>query len=146
MAVLENTAVTFFGDRRNRQQMILGIPAQSASDKPGILCLQDVDNSGVIGNNYFWFDSTGQPRYDTSIPTNQDSDGTAMSGLVGPGSSTDNAIVRWNGTGGTTVQNSAVTIADGGAMTIITYLMAPMYRMVGISEKVGILSTKFKLS
>ncbi len=33
-------------------------------------------------------------------------------GITGPGSSTDNAIVRWNGTAGDTVQNSAVTIAD----------------------------------
>lgn len=32
--------------------------------------------------------------------------------VVGPGASTDNAIVRFNGTGGTSVQNSAVTIAD----------------------------------
>ena len=33
-------------------------------------------------------------------------------GLSGPGSSTDNAIVRWNGTGGDTIQNSGVTIDD----------------------------------
>jgi hypothetical protein len=32
--------------------------------------------------------------------------------VTGPGSSTDNAIVRWDGTTGTFVQNSAVTVAD----------------------------------
>ena len=32
--------------------------------------------------------------------------------VSGPGSSTDNAVVRWNGTSGTSVQNSVVTIDD----------------------------------
>lgn len=37
-------------------------------------------------------------------------------GISGPGSSTDNAIVRWDGTGGTTVQNSVVTVSDTGVI------------------------------
>lgn len=38
--------------------------------------------------------------------------------VSGPASSTDNAIVRWDGTGGNLVQNSVVTVADTtGAMT-----------------------------
>jgi hypothetical protein len=37
--------------------------------------------------------------------------------LSGPGSSTDNAIVRWDGTSGTTTQNSSVTIDDSGNVT-----------------------------
>jgi hypothetical protein len=37
------------------------------------------------------------------------------SGVAGPGSSTDTAIVRWNGTGGDTVQDSTLTL---GATTI----------------------------
>lgn len=32
--------------------------------------------------------------------------------VVGPGSSTDNAIVRWDGTDGETIQNSGITIDD----------------------------------
>jgi len=39
------------------------------------------------------------------------------SGVVGPGSSTDNAVVRWDGTTGVTIQNSLVTISDAGAIT-----------------------------
>lgn len=35
-------------------------------------------------------------------------------GITGPGSSTDNHIVRWDGTGGTAVQDSGVTISDNG--------------------------------
>ena len=43
--------------------------------------------------------------------------GSASSGggdVSGPGSSTDNAVVRWSGTTGTLVQNSVVTISDTG--------------------------------
>lgn len=36
----------------------------------------------------------------------------STSGVVGPVSSTDNAIARWDGTTGLTIQNSAVTVAD----------------------------------
>lgn len=39
-----------------------------------------------------------------------------------PGSSTDNAVVRWDGTGGTTVQNSVVTVSDAGAVAGVTSL------------------------
>ena len=38
-------------------------------------------------------------------------------GVTGPGSSTDNAWARWNGTGGTAVQNGAWVEADTGAVT-----------------------------
>tara|TARA_R110002020_G_scaffold469043_1_gene693766 strand:+ start:611 stop:1630 length:1020 start_codon:yes stop_codon:yes gene_type:complete len=37
---------------------------------------------------------------------------TSLGDVAGPGSSTDNAIVRFNGTGGKTIQNSTVTISD----------------------------------
>lgn len=37
--------------------------------------------------------------------------------VSGPGSSTDKAVARWNGTGGNTLQNSVVIIGDTGAVT-----------------------------
>lgn len=37
---------------------------------------------------------------------------TAAGNMTGPGSSTDNAVTRFNGTGGTTLQNSGVLIDD----------------------------------
>lgn len=43
----------------------------------------------------------------------------SSAGLAGPGSSTDNAIVRWDGTAGTTTQDSDVTISDTGVITIV---------------------------
>lgn len=37
--------------------------------------------------------------------------------IGGPVSSTDNALVRWDGTGGSTVQNSGWTLSDANALT-----------------------------
>lgn len=37
---------------------------------------------------------------------------SSATGLTGPASSTDNAIVRWDGTGGTALQDSNVTVED----------------------------------
>lgn len=48
------------------------------------------------------------------------SDGT----MVGPASSTDNAVARWNGTGGTTVQNSGVIIDDSNNITGVATITA----------------------
>ncbi len=38
--------------------------------------------------------------------------------VVSPASSTDNAIVRFDGTGGTSIQNSGITVADGASGTL----------------------------
>jgi len=38
--------------------------------------------------------------------------------VTGPGSSTDNAIARFHGDGGKTIQNSVVTVSDGGTINI----------------------------
>ena len=42
----------------------------------------------------------------------------SASAITGPGSSTDNAVVRWDGTNGLSTQNSGVTIADDSSMII----------------------------
>ena len=39
--------------------------------------------------------------------------------VAGPGSSTDNALVRFDGTGGKTVQNSGTTLSDTGKLTVV---------------------------
>lgn len=46
------------------------------------------------------------------------------SSISGPGTSTDNAAVRWNGTAGNSIQNSVVIIGDTGVVTGITDLTA----------------------
>jgi len=44
-------------------------------------------------------------------------DADATGDVSGPGSSTDNALARWNGTGGDTLQDSTVIVTDNGEMT-----------------------------
>ena len=44
--------------------------------------------------------------------------GTASTVVTGPSSATDNAIARWDGTGGRIIQNSGITIADGASGTL----------------------------
>lgn len=45
---------------------------------------------------------------------------TAATGNVtGPGSSTDNALVRWDGTGGTAIQNGVITEDDTGNLSVV---------------------------
>lgn len=44
--------------------------------------------------------------------------GLAFGDVTGPGSSTDNAIARFDGTGGKTLQNSTYTISDAGVLEI----------------------------
>lgn len=48
-----------------------------------------------------------------ALPTFQ----TPAGDVSGPGSSTDNALARWNGTGGDTLQDSTVIVSDNGEMT-----------------------------
>ena len=80
MAVTTDKTVIPLGDRRNKKQSVVMIPAQAAANKPGILNLQDADDSGVVGDHYEWFDHLNRKRYHTSIPTNQDSDGEVFVG------------------------------------------------------------------
>lgn len=51
-----------------------------------------------------------------SYPHVSDDLGGAAGGISGPASSTDNAVVRWDGTGGATVQDSVVNIGDTGVI------------------------------
>lgn len=48
-----------------------------------------------------------------ALPTFQ----AASGDVSGPGSSTDNALARWDGTGGDTLQDSTVIVSDAGEMT-----------------------------
>jgi len=50
--------------------------------------------------------------------------GTGSGDVIGPGASTDNAIVRWNGVGGTSVQNSVVIVDDLGNVSGVNTLVS----------------------
>lgn len=63
------------------------------------------------------------------------------SGVTGPGSSTDNAIVRFDGTTGATVQNSVVIIGDTGNVTGVGSIDATSYKVGGVAGASGTFTT-----
>ncbi len=85
------------------------------------------DDNVMVGNGTTWQSktipdcdnaTTSKLLYDQT--TNAWSCGTDQAGagtVTGPGSSTDNAIVRFDGTGGSTLQDSALTLGDTGALS-----------------------------
>jgi hypothetical protein len=78
MALTTALAEMVLGPRNNSKQMVFGIPAGGA-ESPGLLCLESVDAAGTTFSKlYLWADSTGALRYHTSIPTDEDSDGSAL--------------------------------------------------------------------
>jgi len=73
--------------------------------------------------------AAGYIRFNTTTNNLESYDGSqwiTQSGgsgdVTGPGSSTDNAVVRFDGTGGTLIQDSSVLIDDSDAVTGITSL------------------------
>jgi len=63
---------------------------------------------------------------------------TSESGLItGPGSSTDNAVVRWDGTTGTVIQDSNMTLSDAGDLTITGNVVGGTWQATVIDEVYG---------
>ena len=56
-----------------------------------------------------------QGKKGDSSSTRSSGGGVAAQAVLGPASSTDNAIVRFNGTGGTSIQNSGITVSDAAS-------------------------------
>lgn len=74
---------------------------------PTVLLLNDTTAPTVAAGRLLSWDGTQNVYIDP--PTGD---------VVGPVSSTDNAIVRWDGVGGDTLQNSGVTIDDSNNITM----------------------------
>ena len=105
-------------------------------DRAGLTIYTDMDYSNVATNNTVQTDSNGKYRYfhkgierwelirsslTAPIALYLDSGASAVTSAD---STTDNAIVRWDGATGEAIQNSVVTISDTGAVTGITTLNA----------------------
>jgi hypothetical protein len=83
MGVNVDRNVVPLGDRMNRKQSIVMVPAQNVANKPGILNLQSVSGTTVT-DVFIWPNTSGVLRYGSTIPTAVDSDGTAVgSGATG---------------------------------------------------------------
>lgn len=66
----------------------------------------------IVDGNLVKFSGVNGIGVDTGI--------SAASVVIGPGSSTDHAIVRWDSTTGTAILDSVVTISDAGAIAAVT--------------------------
>ncbi len=85
-----NRDVITLGDKTNKRQAAVSIPAQAAANKPGILSLQAVATTGTVTPYYVWVDN-GTMRIHTSIPTTAASDGSAVgSGASGASTALSN--------------------------------------------------------
>lgn len=112
-----------------------GVPSPEY-DGNGLAIYTDMDYGSQAADNTVQTDSNGRYRYyynnipiwelvrsAISTPFTAYLD-TGLSGVGGSGSSTDNAVVRYDGTTGATLQNSVVLISDSGATSGITTLAA----------------------
>lgn len=66
-------------------------------------------NSATDGQVFTW--STGNSQWEPSTPS-------GSGDVIGPASSTDNALVRWDGTGGGLLQNSGILVDDSDIITV----------------------------
>src|SRR3954470_15675865 len=97
--------------------LLLASPALAQGQNPTVSIQNGTANPATCqpaGRNVFFNRTTGYLNLCTAANTW----GALVPGanVVGPGSSTDNAVVRFDGTGGTTIQNSVVTIGDTGVV------------------------------
>lgn len=112
MAKITDAEIIDFGDQTNRKRMVLRVPAlASVADKPGILILEASGGSGAITDYCLWVDRNGVLRSHTSIPTNEDADGSA----VGAAASVDLDDAYDNGAAINGAISSGTAIKLGGA-------------------------------
>jgi len=62
---------------RQGKQTILELFA-AAHDYPSVIKMQMVTSGGTITDEYLWIDGAGRLRIHTSMPSDQDSDGTIV--------------------------------------------------------------------
>lgn len=72
----------------------------------------------VAGNAYHLPTDDGTANQVLATDGNGNLSFVTSSNMTGPGSSTDNAVVRWDGTTGSVVQNSTALLTDAGQLTI----------------------------
>lgn len=107
-------------------------PASICSDNLGPTCTPKA-NPFVSDANGYWAFFAASAQYDVTFTGGTSpnifpspftraslmvpSPFTGTTAVTGPGSSTDNAIVRWDGTTGLVIQNSTVLVGDTGNFT-----------------------------
>ncbi len=81
---------------------------------------QDIEVPDISAGTYLKWNSGGTALENASVV-----------GMTAPASSTDNALVRWDGVLGTTIQNSVGILSDAGAMSGLTQFDCDNLRIDG---------------
>lgn len=80
MAKITNTSGSsniWLGSKQNARQTVLYVPGAITANKPGILFLESTDGT-TPGGLAIWADQSNSLRYHTSIPSDEDADGTVL--------------------------------------------------------------------
>ncbi len=85
-----------------------------------IIANQGSDENGEIRYNA----ATNQWEFSNNGGSFSAFSGGGSSGVTGPGTSTDNALARFDGSGGATLQNSGVTVDDSNNLTTAAQVQA----------------------
>lgn len=117
---------------RNLTGQSMTIANQSASSSVGnkITTLSGADVV-LAGNSVVWL--IWDAALNGWLELYSDTGTTGTGDMIGPASSTDNAVMRFDGAGGKTAQNSVVTIGDTGAVAGVTSL-AMTAALTGVTD------------
>lgn len=89
------------------------------------LFVQDIYIGNVLtGNLYHLPSNDGTANQILETDGNGNISFVTRNSTSGPGSSTDNALARWDGTTGTLLQNSTAILSDAGLLTISSLISA----------------------
>lgn len=90
--------------------------AEGANVAGSIIAVEE----GTTNADTTWLctNNSGSDIVGTSAIAFQQMTGPGTGGVTGPASSTDNAIARWDGTGGTSIQDSGATLGDNGNLVL----------------------------
>ena len=104
---------TTFGDGYS-VRAIVRVRAIPKADKPALLALEAVDDSGLVTVYYLWIDDTGAVRVNNAVPADQNSDGTSIAQVLisGTKAADDIAVTQIGSTG---IYKGSTTITVSGA-------------------------------
>lgn len=101
---------------------------------PGPLTVTDLTITGEVQGSVLYYNgsnwvqlspgTSGQFLRTNGVSSNPSWATPASGSVTGPGSSTDNALVRWDGLTGTIIQNSVAILDDSGNLTGLVNLTA----------------------
>jgi hypothetical protein len=107
--------------QRTTLGLVIGTNVQAYdAELAAIAALAVTDSNFIVGNGTTWVAESGATaRTSLGLGTLATQNGTFSDAVLGPASATDNAVARFDATTGKLVQDSAVTIADTGVMTVV---------------------------